>query len=183
MNKLIISFIFVLSTLFLFSCKDDNSEWAVYTSAEGGFSIKMPANPKKTEKKEVTAFGKQVTHFITWKPSNLTIDKFKLFEVSYTDVPARFTKDSATLQLMLDSSINMRKKDFTELDINAESINFNGYPGRAFIYYSESATSIATVKQCIVNNKRYDVTVVTKKNYNTNNEIGNFFNSFQVLRR
>jgi hypothetical protein len=172
----------VLCLLIFSSCSDKKTVWGTYVSKEGGFSVYMPLNVVKTEKHEVTAFGKQVTHFVTWRPSSFAIDKFKLFQVSYTDCPTHFA-DSSSLNAKLDSSINLRKNDFTELkDIEATPISLNGYPGRAFIYDESKATTIAIVKQCIANGKRYDLTVIAKRDYPTNAEISAFFNSFQVLK-
>jgi hypothetical protein len=169
------------SLLFMMaSCSQDSETWSKYSSTDGGFSVTMPGNPVKSEKTVATAFGKQVVHFISWKPTAFAIDKFKLFEVSYTNAPARASSDSMSINAALDSCINIRKKDFTEADIVSEAIELNGYPARSFIY--ESGNSIATVKECIVNNKLYDLTVISKKNYATNAESGNFFNSFQSLR-
>jgi hypothetical protein len=176
-------FIFICPYLLLLSCRENNSKWAKYTSKDGAFSIYMPADIVRSEKTEVTAFGKQVTHFVTWKPSSFAIDKFKLFQVSYTDCPSRFIGDSNRLNTSLDSSINLRKNDFTELkDIDAQSISLNGYPGRAFIYDESKMSTFAIVKECISNNRKYDLTVVAKKDYPTNAEINNFFNSFLILR-
>ncbi len=174
--------VLLLGALLIAGCAK-NTQWSKYTSREGGFSIYMPSEITKSEKREVTPFGKQTTHFITWKPSSFAIDKFKLFQVSYTDCPARYTTDSAHLNSILDSCIDLRKMDFNESkDIESQVIELNGYPGRAFIYDEPRGTTIAIVKICIVNNKKYDVTVVAKKSYPTNNEIAAFFNSFQVLK-
>jgi len=165
------------------SCGDKNNEWAKYVSKDGGFSVYMPTPVTRSDKMEVTAFGKQMTHFITWKPSSFAIAKFKLFQVSYTNCPEVFTRDSLKRNQSLDSAINMRKSDFTELrDIEAVPIELNGYPGRCFIYEERNGNTLVIVKICIVNNKKYDITVVAKKDYPTNTEISNFFNSFQVLK-
>ena len=164
----------------VYSCSDDNEAWGKYTSTQGAFSVTMPIHVKKLDKKEATVFGTQVTHFITWRPSTFAIDKFKLFQVSYTDCPTRVCMDSTLLNAALDSGIALRKKDFTDNDIQSETIELNGYPGRSFIF--DNNNSIAIVKECIVNNKKYDLTVVTKKNYATNTEISDFFNSFTSLR-
>lgn len=171
--------VLVLSLTFFASCGGNNDKWAVYNSGEGGFSINMPAQPEKTEKVEVTPFGKQKVHFITWKPSTFAIDKFKLFQVSYTDCPPRFASDSIMVDFMLDSSIRMRKKDFTEKDFGAETITLNGYPGKSFILDNGGNTVI--VKQCITNGRRYDLVVIAKNGQGTNPEIGEFFNSFKAL--
>jgi len=178
----IINFIGLLSFLIvLSSCSSNNEAWTKQNVPEGNFSINMPSEVKKTEKKEVTAFGTQVTHFITWKPSSFAIDKFKLFQVSYTDCPANIAADSNLLNVMLDSAIDMRKKDFTESEIiESQSIEINGYPGRAFFYDAPKGNTIVTVKICITGNKLYDLVVISKKNYSTNNEMNNFFNSFVV---
>ena len=165
----------------LASCGNNGLTWTPSTSGEGGFTNTIPSKPVKTEKTEVTPFGKQVVHFITWKPSSLSIDKFKLFQVSYTTCPERFSSDSIMMDVMLDSSIRMRKKDFTEKDIPTENISLNGYPGRALIF-DAPGNQIVIVKQCITNNRRYDLTVIAKTNQGTNPEINTFFNSFQALK-
>lgn len=167
-------------SLLLSSC-GEATKWGKYTSKEGGFTVNMPLNPKKWTKREMTIFGKRETHYITWKPSSTALDKFKLFEVSYTDANGAIPRDSLRLSALLDSGINLRKKDFTEADIEAQPIELNGYPGRAFIYDQPRGSTVAIVKICIVNNRKYDLTVVAKKNYPTNEEINTFFNSFQIF--
>jgi hypothetical protein len=162
------------------SCKPSNTVWEAYTSREGGFSIIMPPNPKKVDKVLMTPFGKQAVHFIEWRPESLTIDKFKLFQVSYTGCPSA-AADSFSRQRILDSSIVMRAKDFTELDIDIHTVDLNGYFGRAFIFDVQGNNTIAIVKECIVNGKLYDITVVLKKNYATNKEVHQFFDSFKVI--
>jgi hypothetical protein len=142
----------------------------------------MPEKPQVYDKQEATPFGKQTVHYVSWKPESLELNKFKLFQVSYTDCPTRFTSDANTLSIALDSSINARKKDFTELDVTSQPIEINGYPGRAFILSPDKDNVITIVKQIVANNKRYDLTVIAKKDYPTNSEVNDFFNSFQVLR-
>lgn len=169
-----------LSAVLFFSCTGGNSNWSRYTSGEGGFSVNMPGKPEKTDKVLVTAFGKQKVNFVSWKPSALAIDKFKLFQVSFTNCPAQYGTDTVMRDYMLDSCIRMRKKDFTEkVDFPAETIELNGYPGRAFIF--DGGGTIVNVKQCIANGKLYDLTVISKSDQSTNAEISEFFNSFQPL--
>ncbi|MCW3121669.1 MAG: hypothetical protein JWQ38_1161 [Flavipsychrobacter sp.] len=161
----------------LSSCKDE-TPWAQYTNKEAGFTVFMPAHPVKSDKKA----GKQVIHFITWKPTTFALDKFKLFEVSYTDFPGVVVSDSNSVNAILDTAISQRKKDFTELDVDSQPIILNGYPGRAFMYQAPRGNTITIVKECMVGNRRYDLTVIAKENYSINNEMNAFFNSFQVLR-
>ena len=166
--------------VFFSSCSRTELEWETYTSVDGGFTVQIPKNSKRVDKVEMTPFGKQTNHYIIWKPDGLQIYKIKLFQVSYTTCSN--ISDSFSFYGMLDRSINMRVKDFTDLEIDTHPINFNGYPGRAFIYDVSDNSTIAVVKQCIVNNKRYDLAVVLKRNYETNYEVHRFYNSFQVLR-
>lgn len=166
--------------LTLISCSGGKNNWSLYTSGEGGFSVKMPGKPEKSDKVIPTAFGKQKVNFITWKPSTLSIDKFKLFQVTFTNCPAQYVNDSVLRDYMLDSSIRMRQRDFTEkVDIASEAIELNGYPGRAFIFDGQG--TIVNVKQCIVNGRLYDLTVISKSEQGTNAEISEFFNSFQPM--
>ena len=182
MQKRFAILLLFVTSIFIYSCGPVSPEWETYTSADGQFSIKMPTNTKKVDKTEITPFGKQIRHYIIWKPTSLTIDRFKLFQVSYTNFPNRYLSDSMMLQRMMDSSINTRVKDFAELEIESHPISLNGYPGRAFIFDVADNNTIAIVKQCIVNNKLYDLTVVLKRNYDTNKEVNAFFNSFQIHR-
>ncbi len=162
------------------SCSENDNRWAKYS--DRSFSIRMPEKPKVYDKTEATPFGKQTVHYVSWTPESLELNKFKLFQVSYTNCPAAFTSDTGILSISLDSSINARKKDFTDLDVSSQPIAINGYPGRAFILSPDKENVVTIVKQIIANNKRYDLTVIAKKDYPTNNEINDFFNSFQVLR-
>src|ERR1017187_6465537 len=100
--KVIVVGIFFLMVSFMTPSCNNTTKWAEYSSKEGGFSVFMPADVKKTDKKT----GKQVIHFITWKPSSFALDKFKLFEVSYTDVPGAVNADTGRLNILLDTSIN-----------------------------------------------------------------------------
>ena len=170
-----------LSVVLTFSsCSNKVSKWTKYS--DRNFSITMPEKPQVYDRQEATPFGKQTVHYVSWKPESLELNKFKLFQVSYTDYPSRFTTDTATLNMSLDSSINSRKRDFTDLDVISQPIEINGYPGRAVILSPDKDNVVTIVKQIVANNKRFDLTVIAKKDYPTNNEVNTFFNSFQVLR-
>jgi len=174
---------FFISAIILSSCGGENHKWEPYVSKEGNFTITMPTPIEKAEKNELTTFGKQPRYFVRWKPSSFAIDKFKLFEVSYTNCPASATTDSARLNATLDSAVELRKKDFSEIEVlSSQSIELNGYPGRAFFYDDTKGNTMVTVKLCIANGKLYDLVVIAKKNYATANESGAFFDSFKLLQ-
>jgi hypothetical protein len=182
-KKLLNGVFFLVASSSLVSCGNNNdNKWEVYKSGDGGFSINMPAKPEKSEKVEVTPFGKQKVHFITWRPGAMSIDKFKLFQVSYTDCPDRFFLDTFTLLKVMDSSIKLRKVDFSEKEFKDETIDFNGYPAKAFIFDEDKNNEIVMVKQFYTNHRRYDLCVVVKRNQGTNNEVNEFFNSFTIMR-
>ncbi len=175
--------IIFLSFIMLSSCSGNDNEWKTHTIPEGGFSVGMPSPITKTEKTEVTPFGKQKRNFVRWKPSSFAIDKLKLFEVSYTNCPSSVIGDSTLMNVMLDSAVEMRKHDFSEVDIiEHQSIELNGYPGRAFFYDAPKGNTLVSVKICIAGNKLYDLVVIVKKNYSTSVEVGNFFNSFKLIQ-
>jgi hypothetical protein len=171
------SIIFLLS-----SCSENSSKWQKYTASDGSFAINMPENYTKIDKRENTVFGRQTVHYITWKPSSFALDKFRLFQLTYTDCPKGSAADTLTIGAMLDKSMTQRKTDFPEVDVDFQNVSIDGYPGREFIYNPPSDNVITIVKECIANNRLYEMTVIAKKNYPTNVEIGNFFTSFQVLR-
>jgi hypothetical protein len=171
--------------LFIFlgsSCSSNNTKWDTYKSPNGGFSVFMPEHPKTFDKTESTPFGKQVIHYVQWKPATCELYKIKLVQIAFTDCPRSLFSDSLHVNAIMDSSINQRKRDFTELDILSHPVDINGYPGRAFMYDPAGDNVITTVKQCFANDRRYDITVVTKRDYPTNAELNNFFNSFTILK-
>jgi hypothetical protein len=173
----------VASALFFTSCSSNSGKWDRYTDPAGAFSVMMPTHGQSYTKTEITPFGKQVVHYATWKPATFELNKVKLVQVSYTDCPKAYVGDSVHLNAALDSCISLRKKDFTEVDeIHSQPISFNNYPGRAFIYDPPKNNVITIVKEFFANNKRFDLTLIVKKDYPTNNEVNNFFNSFQVLK-
>jgi hypothetical protein len=166
----------------LISCGAEERGWKNHTIPEGNFSVDMPVPMQKDEKTEFTVFGKQVRHFVRWKPSSVAIDKFKLFEVSYTDCPSSILTDTFRMNMVLDSAVDMRKKDFSEVDeIESQAIELNGYPGRAFFYDAPKGNTTVSVKICIAGNKLYDLVVVAKKNYAIHDEMSQFFNSFKLI--
>ena len=180
MRFILLSFI---SAIVLSSCGGENHKWEPLVSKEGNFTITMPTPVEKAEKTELTTFGKQPRYFVRWKPSSFAIDKFKLFEVSYTNCPASATTDSARLNATLDSAVELRKKDFSEIEVlSSQNIELNGYPGRAFFYDDNKGNTMVTVKMCIAKGKLYDLVVIAKKNYATTNESGTFFDSFKLLQ-
>lgn len=174
--------IVICAGIFFSSCGTNNVKWAKYTSPNGGFSVVMPENPKVTDKQETTPFGKQKVHYVTWKPATFELNKFKMVQVAFTDCPAGYMADSVHSNAVMDSSINQRKRDFTDADVLSHPIDINGYPGRAFIYDPAGENAITIVKQCFANGRRYDLTVIAKRDYPTNNELNDFFNSFTVLK-
>jgi len=164
------------------SCGEKNDKWITHNVPEGGFSVGMYSPVVKTKKTEITVFGKQERNFVSWKPSSVAIDKFKLFEVSYINCPASAITDSIQLNATLDKAIDLRKNDFSEVDvIESQAIELNGYPGRAFFYDAPKGNTLVSVKICIANGRLYDLVVIAKKNYSTNNEMSDFFNSFKAL--
>lgn len=176
-------FLSALFAITLPSCSHEDSAWKTHTIPEGNFSVDMPSPIQKADKTEVTVFGKQVRHFVRWKPSSFAIDKFKLFEASYTNCPGAALNDTFRLNRILDSAVDMRIKDFTEEDIiEYQEIEFNGYLGRAFFYDAPKGSTTVSVKMCIADGKLYDLVVVAKKNYAINEDMNKFFNSFKLLK-
>lgn len=177
------SLVVVLGLLiFLCSCSGSSSDWATHNSKAGGFSVQMPAPVANLKKNEVTPFGKQDRHFVRWKPSSFSISRFKLFEVSYITCPAYVSADSMAMARVLDSAIELRKNDFSDVDmIESQAIELNGYPGRAFFYDAPKGNTLVSVKICIAGNKLYDLVAIVKKDYSTNTEVANFFNSFKLI--
>ena len=177
-----INLLVIISVVFTLQACHEKHGWIKYSSNEDGFTIYLPAAPLKSVKQEMTAFGKQAVHYVTWKPATFDINKLKLLQVSYTDCPRRGSMDIPLRNAILNISLDLIKKDFTESELQNVPISIEGYPAMAFIFDDDKETLVAIVKACIANNRIYFITAVVKKDYPTNNELNIFFNSFQVLR-
>ncbi len=94
MHKL--SHLVILCTLFLVlsSCAEKETKWDKYNVPEGNFSIQMPVDAKKFIRQEETIFGKQAVHYLSWKPSTFSLNKIKLFQVTYTTCPRSAMSDT-----------------------------------------------------------------------------------------
>ncbi len=176
--------VFVILPVVMFSsCHRNNVPWEKFASAPGAFNITIPAPVKTMDKKGLSIFGKNTpTHISYWEPSAFTIDKFKRFEVSYTDIPANISRDSLSMAMILDSAIVTRRRDFTDMEPLIQNIELNGYPGRAF-FFDGGGNALLNVKVCIANDRLYEFMVVSKKNYATNNEVSTFYNSFVSIKQ
>jgi len=177
----LVNSVLVFICMLVISCSPSGKS-VKYASNADGFSVYFPATPKTSVKQDLTTFGKQAVHYVTWKPGTFDINKLKLLQVSYTDCPRSASADSVRLNITLDSSINMIKREYTELEVRSEAITIEGYPGRAFIFQSEKENSTTIVKQLLANNRIYTLTAVAKKDYPTNDELNKFFDTFLILR-
>jgi hypothetical protein len=166
-----------LIILTLPACSKKDRKWVKYTAGDGSFSIKMPENYTVSEEKENTIFGKQVVHYVSWKPSALSLDIFKSFQVKYTDCPQGMPADTVLNRYIAD-----RIKAFDEVKVEPQSIHIGHYPAREVIYDPPSDIVIIIVKECVADNRLYDISVIAKRNFPTNVESGIFLNSFQVLK-
>jgi hypothetical protein len=180
MRYLIIAICIVLG---LQSCSREDAGWKTHAINEGNFTIDMPSPVIKADKVEETVFGKKTRHLVSWKPSSFAIDKFKLFEVSYIDCPLSLSSDTFKMNNALDEAVEMRKKDFSEVEVlESQAIEFNGYPGRAFFYDDPKGNTLVSVKICMAGDRIYDLVVIAKKNYAINDDMDRFFNSFKLIR-
>lgn len=176
-------FLILVALLSLSSCLSGvKKDWKTYTSAEGAFTISTLGDFEKTTVNELTPYGKQPVHYLKWKPSSFSISKIKLIQVTYTDCPAKYIVDSNFRNVMLDSAIKMRARDFSDTYETFQNIELNTYPGRTFVFDVPTSNSIAIVKLCVVNNRKYDLTMVVSRDQGSNDEQSTFFNSFSVLR-
>jgi predicted acylesterase/phospholipase RssA len=161
------------------SVPEATDKWINFTSKDGGFSVNMPAPPLLEDKAELTINGKQTVHYCTWKQTRLPNVKFKLFQVSYTNCPS-IAADQQQLNTMLDSSIKLQMTYYTDNALNVDTVKLSGYPARAFIYQDPLSRAVTICKECIANNRKYDLVVVSAKEFADDPEINDFFESFVI---
>jgi len=152
-----------------------NSNWINYKSAEGRYSISLPAQPKLSTQESATADGQKFPQYMA------TIrDQDAIYLVGYFDhVPGTiFAADRAR-----DGMVAAVKGTL----VSERTISLSGYPGRELkvAAKSESTDYIILAKFWDTENRVYVLQVVYPKSdegESINTRAAQYFDSFQVLK-
>ncbi|MGH9966663.1 MAG: hypothetical protein ACREBG_02355 [Pyrinomonadaceae bacterium] len=143
-------------------------EWIKYSSAAGRFTILIPVEPKFTENQVDSAVGKLVNNVY------MALTDAGAFAISYADYPANNADPQAVLDNVLDGAI----KGIKGTSISSTNITHKGHPGREFQASTEG--SVYTSRIFLVNNRLYQIVVVTAPGKVSAAEINRYLTSFDL---
>lgn len=146
-------------------------EWTPLTSAEGGFRVEMPGEPAREVLTVNTAIG----------PIELTTfaleERERAFVVSFADYPEEHVRARGPAELLdgaRDGAVaNLQGRLLTELLIEHE-----GHPGREFRIEVPGGTATSQVRMFLVENRLYQMVVVTPREQAFSEDVARFLDSF-----
>jgi hypothetical protein len=152
-----------------------DSGWIDYNSAEGRYTVSLPAQPKVTTQESATADGQKFLQYMaTVNQPNV------IYQVGYFDhVPGTsFSADRAR-----DGMVSAVKGTL----VSERVINLSGYPGRELKVGAKSNTTdyILLAKFWDTENRVYVLQVVYPKSSESeaiNKNAAKYFDSFQILK-
>lgn len=178
-------FILVLSAFFLttvnyYSLKEGKSESGVsivkdegkFTSKKGKFKIQFPGEPVESKETVDTDAGKidMVTYMYEQGTS-------KVFMVAYSDYPADMISSNDSKDLLKGA-----KEGFTgNLQLTIDFEEFFMIDGFQGLYFKASNSSYYTaVKQILVNNRLFQVGILSAEGEVSVNDIQDFLETFEL---
>lgn len=160
-----------LILMFFLSCTEAYGEWQIYKSADGAFQIQFPAAP--VQKKEFT------TDTPAGKVTSQTVylESFTgktLYTVTASVYPNNLGENSKAVLDGVSQGLRISDRVIDEQDVFLQD-----HPGRRIRYKQHPDWSGVEMKVFLVENCLY---VLTADSGNKDEDINNFFDSFQISR-
>ena len=162
-------------TLLIITCVGcQKNSWETYTSNEGAFSVALPATPEETSEAVPSPAGDIIFH-------NTKLNQpMVLYEVSFADYPdTLFSIQSAEdimEGLLYTYTVNGQVKP-----LKYSAIAMNGYSGREVEIFSPDGQLYIKARVYFVDERLYELTVITRKEHSRSVDIDQFLDSFQLI--
>jgi hypothetical protein len=158
--------------LFFAGCQQPT--WEELSSSEGAFSIFLPGSPTELTRTVNTAAGPIDFHFFLLEQKDIA------YLVGYSDYPeiaVQKTNPEAILEGARNGAVaSAQGKLLSEL-----IISLNGYPGRELKIEPAGGEGTINTNMFVVDNRLYQVMVVTPKEKAFSKHVGKFLDSFKLL--
>jgi hypothetical protein len=175
MRRAVIPVVLLLLTTSLVS-PVQNSEWINYNSAEGRYTVSLPAQPKLSTQESATADGQKFLQYLA-----SVQDQDAIYLVGYFDHVAgtTFSADRAR-----DGMVAAVKGTL----ISERALSLSGYPGRELKVGTKSDDTdyIILAKFYDTENRVYVQQVIYPKSNEgetSNRKAAKYFDSFQILKK
>ncbi len=166
---IIISFILLLSII---SCVPQ-SNWEVYESSEGAFSVLVMGMPDLDNTEIDIIFGSVTLYMFIWDKTDI------VYMIAYADYPEEVVSYSNP-EDMLNAAKEGALENVQGEIISERNIELKGYPGKEIVISAKVEKAIATVHLYMVKNRLYQVLVITTEDDPQEDNALKFLNSFDV---
>jgi hypothetical protein len=151
-------------------------KWETFSSKSGKYSISLPSKPMETDKKIDSAAGELTIYMALVAPNNDLA-----YLVTYNDYPDAALA-GAEKDAMLDGVRDGNVKSFGGKVASEKKITLGKekYPGREILLEKPGETAVYRARMYLVNNRLYQVVIVSTKDVATNKDTDNYFESFKL---
>ncbi|MEI8278906.1 MAG: hypothetical protein WCG87_04025 [Bacteroidota bacterium] len=158
--------------------------WDLFVSKEGNFRIRFPKEPKQGEKIVSGSIGQlNETHYLytvgKFRDDNLTYD---VGFVDYSDTLINTNYKHDLVDTFLSSVAYSAVHDIQGNVISLEKTHYKQYPGRHLKIDHNNGEMVVNMKIYLVKSRVYYLEVRCKPEKEKNPSIGNFFNSFEIIK-
>lgn len=153
--------------------KENKKDKDLFTSEDKSFKIKFPGNPQLTKEPVETELGKIEMYTYMYEHSAT-----KVYMVAYSDYP-KAAIEAGDKDMMLDGAKSgFLKKLSLKID-EEKDIEIDGNQG---LYFKAQGSGFyAVMKDYLVENRLYQVGILSQGSYPSDKEIDEFLNSFELL--
>lgn len=178
MNKIIL--LSLLMAVFGFSIKAQTG-WKNYDFKAYQFEIDFFEEPGFSM--DTTLFNDSSLVTYLWKSKiRDTLHSNNYYSIGLTTYPSKFIHSDSALNLVegfINSTQNSLIDDSTYTSLSSTLIEKNGYPGKAFRWKSKEGNIFFEFHVFLVENRLFELSVVSRQGENHNIYIDKFFNSFE----
>ena len=153
-------------------------EWKTFSSVSGGFSILTPGTPIEKQLMQETPMGKI---FVTTFRIN---SKSSSYFIGYNDYPDDFIRRS-NINGLLDGARDGSIGNLNGRLLTQHNISVNGYPGREYVaefMFKKPGDSTVKTRAYLVNNRLFQISVMSIKGEVSVAQQNKFLNSFTLLK-
>jgi hypothetical protein len=167
---------FILCAIVLLISGCDILGWRAYTSAEGGFSVRLPAEPKGQKIILDTGVGRTYLNIYIL---NRKDDNF-VYSIGYVDYPASLFQ-LKNADKILDDGRDGAVKNIKGKLISESKISINKNPGREVTIEATAGDAVLRAKFFLVGQRMYQLMVTTSKKKSKSYQILKFLDSFELI--
>lgn len=158
------------------ACDRNQLSMEVFSSEVGQFTIATPAPFEETQQSVETPVGPVEIYTYTAETEQ------SAYVVAFSDYPQPMVEQSEP-EMLLNSSRDGAINNLGGTLVSEEAISIEGYPGRSLVISADTANNEATIinsRLYLVNNRLYQILVVSPENQEGKKVVQTFLESFEL---